>query len=483
MLRLALIAVVFATPVSAELVFSDPVRCADQTSEWWQGSPAGRIGSRNELYAAWVHTGFGSGDGGIYFARSLDTNRTWSSDITIHFWDPTWIHCVYTSPVLEEFRDTLYCFYWLKPEGTDDRHLYASRSDDRGESWNIFETSISAAASGTPEGQSFVVRPGGVVDLAFASRFGMSRPRSYHCRSTNGGVTFSTPAPLPGDPSSVSVDDPSIAVAPGGVLLVATGHVSQAGSWIVVNRSTDNGATWDTLSLRAQLGDGSRPSLRATGSDRLYLLWQGASNGEVRFARSDDLGATWSTPFTVVGSTWAYGVFADRDGRVIVLWGDDGSWDSYHRSSSDGGESWSASARVWPTSPFPGDWLVYRPHIRNDLTAFWMHPEPGNVEATYCSHADWPTGVAEPVTMVGPAATALTATPSVCHGRTVFRAPDRRPVAVAIHDAAGRLVRALAPSADATWDGADAWGQRLPAGIYFGRAEGLLPARVVLTGR
>jgi hypothetical protein len=466
-----------ALPAPAEPSFGDPVLCAGQTSEWWQAPPSGRIGPRNELYVAWTHSGFGSGDGGVYFARSLDTNRTWSPGITVHFWDPSWIHAVYSGPTLVEFNDTLYCLYWTKPEGSEARHLYASRSDDRGASWNIFETSISGSVSDNPGRVSCVVLPGGVVHLVFATRLGMARDRTYYCRSTNGGITFSAPAPLPGDPSATSVYAPSFVVASGGELLVA---VTYSGPALLLNRSTDNGATWDTTRLTAQLGAGSYPSLYSAGANSLCLLWEGPSNGELRFAASEDLGRTWSAPFSIVGASWSYG-FAARDDRVLALWGDDGAWDNFQRYSSDGGATWAAAEPVWSSNPFPGDWLTFRADIRNDLAAFWMHPEPGDIEATYCAAAEWQTGVNEPGRVVAPIAPALFATPSVFSSLTAFGFPAGfRPGTVLVSDASGRPVRRLDGSTGLRWNGADERGRRLPAGVYVCRTDGLRPARVVL---
>ena len=110
-----------------------------------------------------------------------------------------------------------------------------------------------------------------------------------------------------------------------------------------------------------------------------------------------------------------------------------------------------------------------------------MHPEPGDVEGTYCSRTDWPTGVTESGPVAARPAPALTASPSLFRTATAFRLPDgHRPVPVSVYDAFGRLVRRLDPASGLTWDGTDARGRRLPAGVYVGRAEGLLPARVVM---
>ena len=110
-----------------------------------------------------------------------------------------------------------------------------------------------------------------------------------------------------------------------------------------------------------------------------------------------------------------------------------------------------------------------------------MHPEPGDIEGTYCSRTDWPTGVAEPGPVTMRPIPALAASPSLFRTATVFSTPTgHRPTRVSVYDAFGRRVRVLDPAPGLVWDGTDAYGRRLPAGVYVGRADGLLPARVIL---
>jgi hypothetical protein len=91
-----------------------------------------------------------------------------------------------------------------------------------------------------------------------------------------------------------------------------------------------------------------------------------------------------------------------------------------------------------------------------------MHPEPGNVEAQYCSHARWLTGIFSRSTLLQ--------APGTC----------TRPLTVSIFSPAGRLIRELELNRTAAWDGTDADGNRLPAGVYLCRAGNLAPARLVL---
>jgi hypothetical protein len=479
--RIFVFVIVLSGLAFAQLDFSNPVRCPGQISEWWR-DPAGCIGPDNELYAAWTHTGLGSGDGGIYFARSLDTNQTWSQQISIHFWDPTWIHAEYRSAELRAVGDTVYSVYWLRPEHANNQyHVYCSRSDDRGATWNIFESSISGSYSGSMNGRSFLALPGGEVLLTFSTQPGLlDWPRTYFCRSTNGGVTFSSPLMLPSNADSAGVSRPSLALTADHRILVACTHTDRTGSYIILYSSADSGATWDSTGLRSQLGDGSYPSLSYVGTDLLHLFWEGPDY-ELKYARSTDCGANWTAPFTIVSDNFSFG-FAASDDRLLALWDDASSWEAWHRLSGDGGQSWSEAKRVWLSNPFPGDWLILTPDIRNDMAALWCHPEPGNNEATWCAIAGWQTGVAEPGPLRRSALPTLAASPNPFSVSTRLSAPAAgRTQTVAVYNSSGRMVRELDLGQSRVWDGTDASGSRLPAGVYVCQAHGCSPLRLVLS--
>jgi hypothetical protein len=479
--RIFVFVIVLSGLAFAQLDFSNPVRCPGQISEWWR-DPAGCIGPDNELYAAWTHTGLGSGDGGIYFARSLDTNQTWSQQISIHFWDPTWIHAEYRSAELRAVGDTVYSVYWLRPEHANNQyHVYCSRSDDRGATWNIFESSISGSYSGSMNGRSFLALPGGEVLLTFSTQPGLlDWPRTYFCRSTNGGVTFSYPQMLPSRTDSSGVSRPSIALAADDRILIACNHTDITGSYIILYSSIDNGANWDSTGLRSQLGDGGYPSLYCVGTSTLHLFWEG-SNDELKYARSTDCGETWTVPFTIVSDNFSFG-FAASDDRLLALWNDVNSWEAWHRVSGDAGQSWSESKRVWLSNPFPGDWLTYRADIRNDMAAFWCHPEPGNNEATWCANAVWQTGVAESDEGARPALPPLRACPNPFTCTTVLGGPSEAVgLPVSVYNSSGRMVRELDLRQSRVWNGTDASGNRLPAGVYVCKAHGCSPLRLVLS--
>ena len=480
-----LIKVILILPafVFANIEFNNPVMCSNLISDWWS-SGHGCIGDNNELYEAWTHTGLGSGEGGIYFAASYDTNQTWSSDITIHYWDQTWVHAEYTRPRLAATGDTVYCIYWLRPEHSATIwHLYCSRSDNFGVSWNIFDISITGAYSGSMNGHDFMIGPDKSVNLVFSTAATwLSRPRPFFCRSNNGGVTFSSPQLLPCDTTTTSGLQPTIAVSNSGTIFIITDYRdSQRGHQLYLAVSTDSGTTFDTTNLSPMLGEGMYPDLHIGSNNHLYLCYE-STEDQIKFSKSTDGGLTWQTPNLLVSNefSWAFGA---EDTRLIVVWNDDASWDTYFRISEDGGTSWTEMTRVWQTTPFPGDWLQLSLDVRNDLTTISMHPEPGNVEAQYCSHAIWTPGVAEPVKQPRVTYPKLTAVPNPFSSftRLSYSEKMKQPKILSIFNSTGRLIQKIEFNGSITWNGCDQKGNRLPNGVYLVRADGYEPIRLVLS--
>ncbi len=200
-------------------------------------------------------------------------------------------------------------------------------------------------------------------------------------RSTDGGRTFSAPlavnSPTAG-PSEVIGADPF--VGPNGELYVAWHDIQH--KRLMANRSFDGGVSFGAPGVIAPttvaFDDGipamaSRRALlypacdadRSNGPNRgtLDCSWmdETASNGtDIFVARSSDRGASWSAPVRVNDDPT--GVRADQfnqwlsvdpvSGTVDLTWNDarndpaDTKTDLYFSSSSDGGRSFAANAKV-----------------------------------------------------------------------------------------------------------------------------------------
>ncbi|TME81589.1 MAG: hypothetical protein E6I45_07970 [Chloroflexi bacterium] len=147
---------------------------------------------------------------------------------------------------------------------------------------------------------------------------------------------------------------------------------------LFITKSLDNGSTWTTTRIDTSQAPpqcscggwafwGGQMALAIDGSDRVYVLWN--ANGtkfgpqRVYFARSNDHGVTWSTPTDVSGAPLgSNNVFpaltARAGGDVRIGWMDDRNgfdaggddpnarWNTYYRSSTDGGSTWSAEVKL-----------------------------------------------------------------------------------------------------------------------------------------
>jgi len=101
----------------------------------------------------------------------------------------------------------------------------------------------------------------------------------------------------------------SAAIDPAGHLWVAYAQPAGSAGQVVLQRSDDGGATWQSpvrvnASVEPVAADGeNRPKLAFGTAGELYVTWTSPTSdkftGDIRFSRSLDGGKTWSTPVNV----------------------------------------------------------------------------------------------------------------------------------------------------------------------------------------
>lgn len=163
-----------------------------------------------------------------------------------------------------------------------------------------------------------------------------------------------------GEDDGIDSTDPVSCFSADGKLYVAwqDDRLGALGTWF--NASEDGGVTFmdEDVQLNYGAGAATAPAIACDG-DRVYVAWEDTRSGDfgypgVYFNRSDNAGRTWLGLDVQVNE--------DPDGQhpairpavsaagstVYVAWADsrDGAYDIRVRASTDGGGSWSPSARA-----------------------------------------------------------------------------------------------------------------------------------------
>ena len=285
--------------------------------------------------------------------------------------------------------------------------LYVARSDDFG-------------ATFTPVLVEDLQR--GTDKIALAARDGHvylvfhTQQKIFASISDDRGDTWRTVQPVNNTNSTLGVSLPSgAAIDSHGDAYFAWNGVNRPGQAkgaknLYITKTANGGATWTTLvvdvSQKAPSCDcpgwdywGSQMALGIDAGDRLYVLWHAnriASEPQrMYFAQSGDGGAHWSSAVDIsaaaTGTNHAFpALVAGAAGDVRIAWMDDRNghdaggddpaarWNTYYRSSTDGGATWSAEVRLSAfvagysykfATPLPGFLQPYGDYFEIDINA------------------------------------------------------------------------------------------------------------------
>ncbi len=207
----------------------------------------------------------------------------------------------------------------------------------------------------------------------------------YYARSTNAGVSWSSPVLLHGLDSVAY--GPVVAAAGNNVYVIWLDD-SDNDTWmdISLRRSLDNGATWQAEQPRIYEAGGAIPyplmwpDIAASGSyvHVVFLYWQLTSIDKI-YLRSTDNGASWtsSTLFTTstLISFYGYPSIAAAGNYVYAAW-DDAYYIRFKRST-DNGANWipsgsGAAVTIDSAMAHGGGWAA-APSVACDPTGRYVH--------------------------------------------------------------------------------------------------------------
>ena len=182
--------------------------------------------------------------------------------------------------------------------------------------------------------------------------------------SHNGGTSFAAAVKLNTDSGRYRYPN-GLEVLPNGTALLSAssypGSQQQSGAIdIEIWRTTNGGTSWTRTVLATPFSGvtwetSSTTALASDAAGNLVALYTGATvlggNGHVWTRRSTDSGATWAAAVEI-GNGSANASFpaiaGGASGVFRLHYADNrtGSWNAYYRSSTDGGQTWSAEADI-----------------------------------------------------------------------------------------------------------------------------------------
>jgi len=268
-------------------------------------------------------------------------------------------------------RRTVYAA-WLQNNKSDTVVARSARSTDSGQTWLVVTADSTNAGTDKP---ILAVRGQDVyVGYNHAQKVWVSS-------SHDGGITFTSTnvnsnAKLGWSLAGGGTVDPA-----GNVYFAWAGYTQSGGAKGPVNlytsRSSDGGRTWVTrlLDISGAPPDcsayqcgwaflGAQITMASDAAGTLYALWNAGTVDKgperIYFASSTTAGATWSTKTSISLARTGVGhafpaIVAGSAGDVRIAWMDARNsplWNTYYRSSTNGGATWSAEKKL--SSYVPG---------------------------------------------------------------------------------------------------------------------------------
>lgn len=209
----------------------------------------------------------------------------------------------------------------------------------------------------------------------------------YYKKSTNGGTNWGSPERLTWNIGYSNT--PRLCLSPNGNLHVVWFDDTSGADEIYYKRSINGGASWSTpVRLTWNTSNSRRPWIVSDSNNNMFIFWYDsvAFNSDIYYKKSTNNGLSWGTlnRFTWTATQNTHPVAAiNSSNHIHVAWFDGGTLkEIYHKSSADGGSSWSVTHRLtWNTGK------TYSPVLaidsNDDIHMVYDDDTVGNPEVYY----------------------------------------------------------------------------------------------------
>jgi hypothetical protein len=275
------------------------------------GDPAVVAGPNGTFWYANLAFNRGDNANSVAVSRSTDGGKTWSTHFVIQtpatqgtglFNDKEWI----AADPTDSTGKTAYVT-WTQFHGSSSP-IVISKTTDGGVHWSA--PRLVSTNFVLDQGSTVVVSSAGTVYVTFESFTTHGRSAVAFAVSKDGGATFTTrlistvndiPSPLPG---ATFRDDsfPTLALG-GSALHIVWSNWNGSNADVVYMRSTNGGVTWSSpATIGGGSGDHFFPWIAARGS-RVYASWMNRAGGDdvydIAAVASTNGGGTWTAPTTL----------------------------------------------------------------------------------------------------------------------------------------------------------------------------------------
>ena len=312
-------------------------------SEPGEGASNPRIALDGSGVAHVVWNRYDGSDTRVQYTRSVNGGASWSVPVNL-----STAGVSSQNPEIVLGGSGTIIAVWRGSDGNNDI-IQSSRSSNSGVSWS---TPVDLSLTGQDARSPQIATDGSGNVVAVWLRSDGSNQITQSSRSTNGGVSWSTPADL--SESGIDSSQPKVAVDGSGNAVAAWLRDPWGDTILQSSRLLAGGVSWSTPANVSTAGNSAAtPQVAVDGEGNVVALWRyyGVGGTIIQSSRSANSGASWSVPVqisvsgtssdnpqvTTFGSDNAVAVWQQSNGSITTI---------RFSQSTDGGASWSVPTEI-----------------------------------------------------------------------------------------------------------------------------------------